>query len=63
MSYTKKDIIDALKVIRSVCKITEGGTCDRCELFNEDYGACQFECVKPADWCISSEDRPWRAFV
>ena len=62
MSYTKKDIIDALKVIRSVCKISEGGKCDRCELYNEDYGRCGLECQLPLDWCIVNDDAPWRAF-
>ena len=63
MSYTKKEILDALRVIRSVCKITrDGGSCEGCELFNEDYGQCGLECQLPRDWYIVEDDAPWRAF-
>lgn len=60
MSYTNEDIVNALKVIREVCKRPEG-KCGKCELYNTEYGNCGLNCQPPNEWCIASPDEPWRA--
>ena len=56
MSYTHEEIINALTVIKEVCK-EYSLDCDRCPFF---VGCCRTVGLQPNKWMINEE--PWRAF-
>ena len=64
MKHTKKEILDALKVIRDEC--AEAERCSKCP-FGMDHtvngSACRLDESAPSCWDISDEEpEVWRAF-
>lgn len=62
MKHTKKEILDALKVIKDVCADTE--SCSRCPFGKDNtISSCRITRVVPADWDIDDEEQEtWKAF-
>lgn len=59
MKYTKKEILDALKLIKDECEST--ATCRACP-FRDEPG-CAIRGANPHDWDLDDEDpETWRAF-
>lgn len=58
MSYSNKQLYDALSLIKSIC---ENHDCDDCPMY--DKGTCKVSSDEmcPADWALNYPDH-WRAF-
>ena len=63
---TKEDIVEALKVIKSVCEVyEETGACDMCPFGSDEEGEDN-ECMitqngAPSAWTVSTACDTWRA--
>lgn len=55
---TKEDIVEALKVIKSVCE--DNLFCKDCPL-GDNEGNCKLKRLEPRSWQISELDSIWRA--
>ena len=59
MKHTKREILDALNVIKSECEAT--ASCQVCP-FRDETG-CALYHMRPEDWEITEEEpEVWRAF-
>ncbi len=58
---TKEEIINALEVIRDVCKEHNCSTCPLRHV-NMHEGICEIEMETPEYWVLNIEDDAWRAF-
>ena len=54
---TKEDIVEALKVIKSVCEDNDCSTCP----FGNKNSFCLIKGMTPNAWKINSETDVWRA--
>lgn len=62
MEFNRKEILDALAVLRKVCI---GTHCENCPLRSEDYESdgCALRVMTPDSWELNIEEERWRAFV
>jgi len=56
------EIIDALEVIRDVCKEHQCDTCPLRYANGMSEGGCELENVAPEEWELNIVDDTWRAF-
>lgn len=60
LDYDRKDILDALRLIRKVCS---NSTCYICPFrVPNTVDECMFCHTQPDDWSIVSEESNWCAF-
>lgn len=57
--YTNDEIINALTVIRNICKETEN--CFGCPFYDEGHDNCVIQNKNPVDWLFADEYNVWRA--
>lgn len=57
----KKELLNALKVVRNECKKHMDEKCNNCCLCTDE--GCKLKIDAPRDWCLSNEKKDiWRAF-
>lgn len=59
MTYSNKQLYDALSLIKNICK--DNSSCDDCPLCDEDRCKVSDEGNCPADWTLNCPEH-WRAF-
>ena len=57
--YNGETLIEALAVIKEVCK--KFNTCPCCPMHSDDYQVCLMEKECPEEWDIATDVTPWRA--
>lgn len=58
---TREEIINALEVIRDVCKEHHCSTCPLRHVNGMSRGICELE-NSPEEWELNTEEDAWRAF-
>lgn len=62
MVTTKTSLINALSVIRELCRSVKD--CDQCPLYDDTMSECNVSNKDycPEDWQLAEPDQEWRAF-